>query len=351
MLPTDVLLDILKCMDRDELEKIQVTNRAINDMIKRDFAAQPLRLLPDSIVAEIIVRKGELLLSLHRDPFHKWFELTGEYFLPFMREWVHQDDIGIREVEMEEGLWQESRCELFYPVFQMQRFLSENVRFSQVFIVVNSNTPWVYNQNHIDMLESISHIWSDQRLRITCSPKYEPEALDLMFSESSIMQCRYLQIMGCYFIHNDSHGHSDFRHHPNVFAVPVVEFNVHMNGDQIEHVIKERAAFSQSETIIVLSTTKNVASRIYVTLAQEFLKSTNPCRFRVILKTYNFRAFSIENQENLDFYLENAHTNEALQSKQITEQEIEENLYLQWPKSDDEMEERYTLWLLERFPL
>lgn len=58
-------------------------------------------------------------------------------------------------------------------------------------------------------------------------------------------------------------------------------------------------------------------------------------------------------EENLDFYLENAHTNEALQAKQITEKEIKEKLDLSWPKIPGADVNIYmeSAWLLERFPL
>ncbi|KAI1714060.1 hypothetical protein Ddc_11624 [Ditylenchus destructor] len=339
MLPAYVLLDILKCLDRDRLEKIQVTNRAINGIIEHDFVTKPLRLLPDSVVMEAQVQNGKLLLSIRRGEHRQWTFYSNECFVPQSREWL--DDSA------------DDDCKHTYPIDVMRPFLNEKVLFKQVFVVVNDDTPdTTYNLDHIAALESISHVWSGQMLRITSALlEYKPGSFGLMFSNSAIMQCRILQLSGCCYIHYHQHDNGDFGHYSNMYAVPVIEYLWDTNGELAADMIREKTAFPKSETTIVLSTYSDEADSIFEAIRQEFLKSTSSCRLRVLMKVFHIPHNTDE--DNLDFYLENAQTNEALQAKQITEQEIKEKLNLSWPKIPGADVQIYmeSAWLLERFPL
>ncbi|KAI1708280.1 hypothetical protein DdX_11960 [Ditylenchus destructor] len=66
MLPYWCLLDILKFLNRSHIERIQVTNRMLNNIVNQNFASYPLRIMPD-IVAHVQIENNELVKAFYPD--------------------------------------------------------------------------------------------------------------------------------------------------------------------------------------------------------------------------------------------------------------------------------------------
>ncbi|KAI1704409.1 hypothetical protein DdX_14276 [Ditylenchus destructor] len=299
MLPTDVIMDILKCMNRDGLQKIQTSARVINDIITRDFPSKPLHFLDENIVLYIRNSANNVLLLEVCRP--------NQCFEPTISGWQNCEQRG--------------NCVHSYPMDKMRPLSANYLRYRSVVIYIDEDdgiTP--YTPEHIASLEAISHIWSDQILSIIDCSDYNTESLKLMFKSSAILQCRTLRV----FV-SVSFVFSDFLQCSSLYNLHAIYFMWKVVADEIVSIIQHKAAFPMSDTILILCV-QDELDMLYAldTVKEEFLTSSVPCRLRIIIEVIFIYHNSLT--ENLDFRLENSGTKEVLQLNHITKQEAKQKL-------------------------
>ncbi|KAI1692589.1 hypothetical protein Ddc_23529 [Ditylenchus destructor] len=175
MLPYWNVLEILKFVTRNDLERLQVTNRVLNDIINKDFASYPLRVMDDTW-AHVQIRSGESVLSIQK---------SCQCFVPRTRQWKN----------CKTQCSNPPKCEHVCLVYEMRPFLSKIVRFKHVTISIDVKhmfTPVL--PYHIAALELISHIWDGRDLHIREKLQYQASSLKRMLGSSSLLRCRILRM-------------------------------------------------------------------------------------------------------------------------------------------------------------
>ncbi|KAI1706759.1 hypothetical protein Ddc_15132 [Ditylenchus destructor] len=319
MLPNHVLLDILKCMNRTGLAKIQETTQVINGIIKRDFGSKPLHIFDDTYGLKIRRNeKNEILVGFYRDDTDND---NMNCFIPSIR--------GLQECKMAE------ECCHFYSIDVMRPFLGYFIRYMEVTIEIDNvdNGLPPYTSEQISFLESISHIWADQTLSIEdYVEKHVDYNLKGILGSSAILPCHSLKHFKC--PDEDEIKTSivmAFQQCSNLYSLPTVYFSCPILKNDILRLIHYKAAYPQSDTTLVLY--DGYMSGAYNDwLYLKFLTSSVPCRLRVIIEIlllcsaskvqYNYLA-SLQ-PESFQYRLENNRTKEVLQLNQITKQEAKE---------------------------
>ncbi|KAI1714053.1 hypothetical protein Ddc_11616 [Ditylenchus destructor] len=307
MLPADVLLDILKCMNRDGLEKIHETTRVINDIIKRDFSSKPFRLLDDKTWPRIRRDRNKnnvLLLGIHR---------SNECFVPTIPGWQHCHRHCVQECSRHS-----------YPIDEMRPFLSRYMRFSDVTIHIdeeNDSALPPYTPKQIALLESISHIWSGQMLSIVDLSVKTTESLKRMFGSLAILQCRALFHSKIRYV-NIGSNLMDIYQSPNLYTLQAIYFSSALTKDGILSLTHYKAEHPQSSTIFVFHPCPLHFDEALEAIKKEFSASSTRCRLRMVIETVVLAQAPLP--ENLEFRLENSRTKEVLHLKRITKQEAKE---------------------------
>ncbi|KAI1706601.1 hypothetical protein Ddc_15232 [Ditylenchus destructor] len=313
MLPNYVLLDVLKCMRRKGLAKIQGTDQLINEFIKRDFASKPLHIFDDHTVDPTIRRNenNELLFRFTRGPTES---TNAKCFVP-----------SIQELQDCEG-----ECCHYYPIEEMRPFMAKYIRYTKVWIYIDNvdNSLPPYTPEQITVLESISHIWTGQTLMI--SDLFEDSVdynLKEMLGNSAILQCHSLSLSKAAIedeIKSDII--TELEQCAYLYTIPVIYFSCPILENDIE-----------------------------------FLTSSVPCSLRVIIEILlsgssslvQYDSLASSEREFFQFRLENNRTKEVLQLKQITKQEAKEkfNVVLYQDEEDDSFTEGTDgkALILERF--
>ncbi|KAI1704713.1 hypothetical protein DdX_14069 [Ditylenchus destructor] len=142
ILPAYVLLDILKCMNREELLKVQETTRVINDIIRQDFTSKPLRSYDEG--CELVIERNndnELRLQI-RPP-------NGRYAptIPGCQECDHPETCR-------------QQCpQHSHSIDEMRPFLADYIRYGRVTIHSGAQEFRLipYSPEQVALLESISH--------------------------------------------------------------------------------------------------------------------------------------------------------------------------------------------------
>ncbi|KAI1714058.1 hypothetical protein Ddc_11621 [Ditylenchus destructor] len=310
MLPAYVLVDILKYMSRDALEKIQVTTRTLNILIRSDFSLKPFRVIGKSSL-RINIEGGQLLLTIHRRK-----NCADECLAPSVRA-------GWQKCNM----WHE--CKHKYALDQMSRFLAQCVRFQQTKIMIDSHDP--YSSKAISEVESIAHIWSEQHLAITDFSSTEEHSLCPLLSNPNMLRCRILDVYGdrTNFVQNS-------RKYPALYALHAISFTWRILADEIDIISRNKATFPQSDCIFLFpDTLQDEMINALEVIREEFAESSNSCRLRMI-----FQLDTLDDQ-NVDFRMENKQTNEILELKHITKAEAKDKFHIDL--------ENYVALLLERF--
>ncbi|KAI1729745.1 hypothetical protein Ddc_02405 [Ditylenchus destructor] len=298
MLSAYVLLDILKCMDCDGLEKIQITNRAINNIVKSEFSSKPLRLFDEDYFLSVEFMNGKLSVLIHRKP--------DEFFVPSRREWQKYDTswrigrIWSRFCVMEYSHG--------YPFDEMCPFLSKNVRFKYTII---EKLP-IYFSSCIFVVESFAHIWAGETLYISDHSLGDVNSFSFMLNSTNMLQCRNLCLYGGLFFYSNF----DAIHYSPLFEMQTINFGSYIEeAFYMFHLIQIKAAYPHSNTTFVFTLYRDGLFDELEKIRKDFLESTNPCRLKIIFH-------SEELTEPLyDFRDKNSITGEALELKYITNME------------------------------
>ncbi|KAI1711277.1 hypothetical protein Ddc_12974 [Ditylenchus destructor] len=316
-LPAHILLDILKCMNRDALDKIHETTRLINDIIKRDFASKPLRIIDEN--TELIIRRDEnnvLLLKLTR-PFQ-----SRKCLVPIIPGWQSCDQY--RE-----------ECEHSYPIDEMRPFLGTYMRFRKAIIEIDEGDVGLpsYSPEQVTLLESMSHIWSGQVLTIRECSANSIESLKRMFGSCVILQCRSLMYKKSFHVHSNDPDEdmtsSLMETHTcsKLNTLHTIYYSWPMKAKDLVSLTRYKAAHPQSDTVLVILGRYRLNSHSTLdaleTIKKEFSSSSVPCMLRTIIE-FVYRGGTNILPENLDFHLENSQTKEVLQLRDITKQEAKE---------------------------
>ncbi|KAI1733227.1 hypothetical protein Ddc_02143 [Ditylenchus destructor] len=295
MLPVYVLLDILRCMNRHELHKIQETSRAINSIVKSEFASKPLRLLGKGYWMIFHIENGTLLLSL-RGP-GQWFDVSSKG-------------------------WQKYRENIQpkYPLDEIRPFLPNWLRFKYTQIkpdlwYTNSGP---YSLDHILAMESIAHIWRGQMLAIYLSDS-DANSLSLMLSSSNLLQCSNL-IM-CESEYGRNYGLKALEHSA-IYNLRAVLLRRSMIADDIMCVTQRKSAYPQSDTVFVFYQERHELINAVDKICKEFLKSPNPCRLKMIICTETEFGDWLYTPGNVVLRTKNRRTAEVLELKRISNADV-----------------------------
>ncbi|KAI1708353.1 hypothetical protein Ddc_14382 [Ditylenchus destructor] len=287
MLPYWCLLDILKYLDRNYLERIQVTNRLLNDIVNREFVTHPLRVIPGTMW--VAIKNNELIIMCRT----RCCLVPREWDLD--REWNRDHCFG--------------GCKHFYPINVMRPFLCKNVRFKHTMIVINGKNSFSkYKTDHITSLEAISHIWAWKDLYIRDNSDNDPSSQKLILSSSSVFQCRALHVQ-------DNKRRIEILQNPDIYSLNALDLHGTISDSEmlqiVQQFVKQKASYPHSDTTLVFyGSTESIAAVVKM-LKQEFLTSEDRCRLRLIMKIMSLKDFS-------DFRLENSRTNEVLELKGIS---------------------------------
>ncbi|KAI1710283.1 BTB/POZ domain-containing protein [Ditylenchus destructor] len=283
---TWLLLDILKFMDRDQLESVQITSRVLNNMIRQNFASEPYRIPrhnnPFGASLEIEFKDDNLHLRLSNYCF---------YIDPCTRKWNACDDGEDSELH-------------YYPIQEMRPLIAKTVRIPDSAIYVTSDfTIW-----HIEELESISHLWSERLLIIEHDSRTYEISIDLMFQSSKLLCCKTL--------HFSDHETIQLHLYPLIYTVDCINCYP-VSTSNIVEIVREKANYPQSNTIFDLSTEFLAMKEAIEIIREDFLASLNPYGFEVIFVVIpNHPQYvdlhSIEKSQ-LKFRVENKRTKEVLQ--------------------------------------
>ncbi|KAI1706604.1 hypothetical protein Ddc_15235 [Ditylenchus destructor] len=302
MLPKEVLLDVLKCMRRKGLAKIQDTAQLINNIIKRDFASKPLHIFDDT--AYLTIRRNEnneLLVGFLRETTDS---TNAKCFVPSIQ--------GLQDCDTE------GECGHCYPIDEMRPFLANYIRYTEVNIEIDNvdNGLPPYTPEQITVLESISHIWTGQMLRIY---DYFDNSIDYnlkgMLGSSAILQCHSLKLWKCPDEDETMSGIiTDLQQCSYLYTIPVIYFSCPILENDILRLIHYKAAYPQSDTTLVMY--------------DGYISELNDDWLHWMLGA-------------LDTIKENNRTKEVLQLKQITTQEAEEKFDVFLEEKPDEEDEDF----------
>lgn len=142
----DILINALKFLNRDELERISPNSHFLNAIVKSQFSSSPFRVI-DSFLNIQQNQSGDLELSLwkNNDNFHSIYDAL--YLNPSNRQWV------------------ETFRFLNFSFLEFKTFLNKSVRITDTFISIYS-TP--YKNEDIENLEEIASIWTGLHLELWC---------------------------------------------------------------------------------------------------------------------------------------------------------------------------------------
>ncbi|KAI1714462.1 hypothetical protein DdX_08557 [Ditylenchus destructor] len=317
------LLDILKFVNRNDLERIQVTNRMLNDIVNRDFATYPLRVMPETM-AYVQIENNDLVISIQKN---------DRCFVPLARQWkccncrqacknfypvsvMRPFGFRMSNKRSKPRAQQCNHCNCkqsydhFYPVNVMRPFLCKNIRFKFMSISIKNDDDTT--ANHIATLESISHIWAAKILYI-----HDREDLisnswtkNLLLRSSSVLQCRIL--------HTRIDGEEiQILQHANIWSLNAIVFDQSFGENEILQLVEQKAFYPHSDTALEFYSTWVCINIAFEAIKQKFLASDERCRLRLIVRT-TFENFFLE------FRLQNALTNEVLEVKRISEKEANE---------------------------
>ncbi|KAI1699827.1 hypothetical protein Ddc_18399 [Ditylenchus destructor] len=283
MLPYWCLLDIFKSLSRNDLERIQVTNRMLNNIVIQNFTAYPLRIMAEA-GTYVQVRNNELVLSIEKNDC---------YFAPATRQWNF--------------FYCNPDGQHFYPINTMLPLLCKTVRFRFTIITIHDSN--IYTSDHIATLESIAHVWDAKQLHIYDRSENDPSSLSRMLESSSILRCRTLYI-------RDKRKRIRLLQHPNVYALRAVDLSINrsLSGGEILQLFEQKASYPESDTIFVLESAKRSIELAMEIIRQMFLTSDDRCRLRCVITMPSLQHIP-------EFCLKNTQTCEVLELKHISEEE------------------------------
>ncbi|KAI1714055.1 hypothetical protein Ddc_11618 [Ditylenchus destructor] len=219
MLPTYILVDILRCTPRNALDIIKETTHALNNIVKSEFASKPLHLLGMDYLLTIHINNGFLLMAFHR---------IGDCFVPKNREWQKCGKY---------------RCEHCYPFDEMRPFLTEYIRFGNTKIVIRRDDESCMT-GQIAALESIAHIWTGQTLSIVDC------CFSSILSNSTVLQCRNLKLDGQIY----ADAALNVFQYPALYKLETIYFCWGMEAVLMGGIIQKKTAdHPQSETTLVFT--------------------------------------------------------------------------------------------------
>ncbi|KAI1701426.1 hypothetical protein DdX_16105 [Ditylenchus destructor] len=278
--PIWCILDILKFFSRNHLERIQITNRMLNDIVSRSFASYPFRILPGA-VARVQIRYGKFALSIRN---------RDRCFAPHFRTW---------------NLCREC-CEHFYSLNLMRPFLSKSVCFELTEISINEGNIFSpYSTEHIATLGSISHLWDSKYLRICDCSENDPTSLSLIL-KSLVLRCRVLQLQ-------DDRRRLSLLQHSDIYSLCAIDLMSHVpiSRDEMLQLVQQKAHYPFSDTIFVFQCDNESIKSAMEVIRKKFLASRAHCRLRLIITSCSPKDIS-------EFRFQNNRTNETLQLKHIS---------------------------------
>ncbi|KAI1704432.1 hypothetical protein DdX_14300 [Ditylenchus destructor] len=299
MLPADVLLDILRCMSRNTLDKIQETNQAINNIVSTEFASKPCRLLGEEYCLEIHIKTGKLLLWIYKNDTLN----DRECFVPSSRGWQKCDK------EDDEPWCRRHR----YTLDEMRQYLPEYVRFRTTRIFIEQGEH--YTPNHISAIKSIAHVWSEQTLTLDDFSDSDTNILSSILNNFDVLQCRVLRL-------NDGKKMFfglDVSQHPALNKLKAIFFcSPFLKADDMASLTQKKAICAESDTIFLVAYKYDDLIHAVEAARKEFMESIKPCRLKMMIHTDESLEVcfaSFHTGQTIEFCVKNNRTNEVLEFK------------------------------------
>ncbi|KAI1713351.1 hypothetical protein Ddc_12006 [Ditylenchus destructor] len=329
----------------------------IDDIIKRDFASKPLRLIDEDIMPYISRSKNnEFLLGI--------WQRYNKCFVPSVPGW--QDCMKNHESDRQP-------CQHHsYPTHEMRPFLAKHLRYRNVEILITENDSCLpsYSPEQIAVLESICHIWSGQKLSILDTDygdkDHNIDNLERIFGSSAILQCRPLRHWKVYCTCETvatSLLASGIYLSSNLYSLHSIFFSCLRITDLL-NLVHYKTEYPHSNTIFVLYggqmsgeaacnawCVENIG--VFRKIKEEFLTSSVPCRLQVLFELDVHDVWDTQESptKDLEFRLENSCTKEVLQLKYITMKESVEKFDVFFSYDGLAHDEELMVFCLERFPV
>ncbi|KAI1694851.1 hypothetical protein DdX_19910 [Ditylenchus destructor] len=291
---------ILGAVCRETMEKWMVvvpeTMQAI-DIVKSKFVSKlqghgrliPQRLYHEDYHLDIQIKNSKLLLLMRG---------RGTCFVP------------TKELQNgQERKWpicsNSELCTHHRPLDDMRPFLGEYVRFENTKIECHDELC-----TSIPELESLAHIWTGHTLIINGHSDKISDFVSSILSSTIVLQCHTLKL------NVRPHFDLSFFQYPALYTLSTVHFNGQpFSAYELVIFTQQKTAYPQSKVVFVVTVTHQLSDAIN-NIYEEFLKSTNPCRLKIIIRTPTTHL----KQEY--FRAENHRTGEALEMKFLTKAEV-----------------------------
>ncbi|KAI1713751.1 hypothetical protein Ddc_11776 [Ditylenchus destructor] len=311
-LPDEILLEILRFLNWNELGIISVTTRQNYRIVRKYF---PHRILWNKILF-LEWENLETKLTL--------FDVTSnEYFIPTTRQWQKNgQQVQVLNIE---------NLEPPYGLCEMGPFLNETMRVPKVFLYVPNRLCAIQD---MDDLLSLTHLWSDRELTLYIDyidPVIHLNSwMDQLLTTPNLLQCQQL-------ILDYSENMVPFYPHPNIYKLRLLKIMCWFIDDKnILELIESKRMYPDSNTVFVLWYTEGKLSTLVEVIRTSFLASSMELQFRIIAAVNANDDIPIS-----EFCLINSNIKEMLKLKKLAPHEYE--CYY-----DDELNNSMTMWSLER---
>ncbi|KAI1697639.1 hypothetical protein DdX_18386 [Ditylenchus destructor] len=171
--------DVLCYLNRDQLERFSIVCRPLKNFIDRYFHSKPYR-----VFDYLNIRGGSYAL-FHNDV--QWHP--------------NRDDYSVQQF-----LASERTCgkNTHYSLHEMRPYLGSNIRIKWAIIYVSGGS--TYNPEHIEEMESISHLWREGKVSIWNAGNRRILAdtdFQLILNSPTILNCQYLSMDAAQFSFKD----------------------------------------------------------------------------------------------------------------------------------------------------
>ncbi|KAI1692578.1 hypothetical protein Ddc_23530 [Ditylenchus destructor] len=171
------VFDSLYYLNRNQLERFSIVCRPLKNFIDRYLHSKPYR-----VFDELWICGGSYALFHNHVQWHP-----------------NRDDYSAQKFLAGEKL--HYRLE-YYSFAEMRPYLGQSVRIKDTWIYQNIGT--TYNPEHIEQMESISHLWCDRKINVwKDGSKIVAEDFQLILNSPTILQCRYLYMENAHFSFKD----------------------------------------------------------------------------------------------------------------------------------------------------
>ncbi|KAI1716943.1 hypothetical protein Ddc_10079 [Ditylenchus destructor] len=314
------LLDVLSYCSRTDLEVLSATSKYLKGLIKEKFPSAPYRAFkgPKGELTEILAipsNDGALFGLQYEEPYGTYKEMLYEFS---SKTWRPLDLI---------------RRNCFYSIAQIRPYLPDDFRAVSVQILISKRVPFAVDD--IPIMESISHVWTDRRMRIFLSfrsPNTSDEELEIMNASMDLILSSSTKLFCCLDLWITNLFCLSHRiNYQSLYALRMIKierFHFLKCTQFVLDFIRDKAMYPESTTILVLSLLEPKFSRpgsssrmpeileLMEQLRSNFSTSTTPYKFCLVVSfPAQFRPYSTQINE---FREENAQTKEVMLLRKIS---------------------------------